>query len=70
MPPTLDDGLRALREATEQASKIRIEIDDPYLRAIALAEALPTNQSGADKTWVWNVLFESARHFARAVRKR
>ena len=70
MPVTLDDGLRALREATDLASKIRIELDDRYLRAIALAEALPTNQSGANKAWVWNVVYESARHFARAVRKR
>jgi hypothetical protein len=70
VPPTLEDGLRALREATEQASKIRIDLDERYLRAIALAEALPTNQSGTDKAWVWNVVYESARHFARAIRKR
>ena len=68
--PTLEDGLRALREASEQAESIRIELDDRYLRAIAIAEALPENQSGADKSWVGNLIRESAEHFARAVRKR
>jgi len=53
MGPTLEDGLRALREAAEQAPSIRIDLDDAYLRAIALLEALPCNQSGADKSWVW-----------------
>ena len=70
MKPSLEDGLRALREASEQAASIRIELDAEYLRAIAIAEALPENQSGADKTWVGNLLHESADNFARAVRKR
>jgi len=69
MPVTLDDGLRALREATEEASKIRIELDDRYLRAIALAEALPTNQSGADKTWVWRMEEAFRQHYANARRR-
>ncbi len=55
MDPTLEDGLRALREATEQAKSIRIELDEGYRRAIAFAEARPENQSGADKTWVWRM---------------
>ena len=50
MRSTLEDGLRALREAAELAASIRIDLDDRYLRAIALVEALPENQSGADKT--------------------
>ena len=69
MHPTLEDGLRALREAAEHAPFIRTDLDDDYLRAIALAEALPTNQSGADKSWVWRTVDSSNRHFARAVRK-
>ena len=40
MKPTLEDGLRSLREASEQAASIRIELDDQYLRAIALARSL------------------------------
>ena len=58
-----------LDEAFEQAKSIRIELDDEYLRLIALVEALPQNQSGADKTWVWRM--DSAfrtemRHVRRA----
>ena len=70
MRPTLEDGLRALREASEQAASIRIELDEEYLRAIGLVEALPQNQSGADKTWVSQVLARSKKYFARAVRVR
>ena len=58
-----------LDEAFEQAKSIRIELDDEYLRLIALVEALPQHQSGADKTWVWRM--DSAfrtemRHVRRA----
>jgi hypothetical protein len=70
MRPTLEDGLRALREASEQAASIRIDLDEEYLRAIRLVEALPQNQSGADKTWVSRVLDLSTRYFALSVRVR
>jgi hypothetical protein len=53
MRPTLDDGLRALAEATELAKTIRIELTDDYLRLVAAVEALPQNQSGTDKSGVW-----------------
>ena len=53
--PTLEDGLRALREATEQAKSIRIELDDQYLALIAAVEARPDDQSGTDKSWVWRM---------------
>ena len=66
MRPTLEDGLRALQEAAELAAAIRIELDDEYLRAIALAEALPQNQSGADKTWVWRLDRAFRDTYARA----
>lgn len=55
MRPTLEDTLRALDEVAEQAKSMRIEVDDEYLRLIALAEALSENQPGADKTWVWRL---------------
>ena len=45
--------------------KIRIELDAEYLRAIAIAEALPENQSGADKTWVWRMEHAFREHFKR-----
>ena len=70
MKPTLEDGLRALREATEMAASIRIDLDDDYLRAIAVVEGRPENQSGSDKSWVWRVIDWSLKHFARAVRAR
>ena len=69
MGPTLDDALRMLREATEQAPLIRVELDEEYLRYIAAVEALPQNQSGADKTWVERSIESSNRHFAAAIRK-
>jgi hypothetical protein len=62
--PTLEDGLRALREATEQAKSIRIELDDDYLALIAHVEARPDNQSGADKSWVWRMDRAFREHFA------
>ena len=52
MRPTLADGLHALRDATERARSIRIDLDEEYLANIARLEARPENQSGADKTWV------------------
>lgn len=68
MRPTLEDGLRALAEATELAKSIRVELDEEYLRLIALAEALPSNQPGADKTWVEHTVQASKRYFASVVR--
>ncbi len=67
MSHTLEDGLRALREAAELAASIRIDLDDRYRRAIALSEALPENQSGADKTWVLKLRETSAARYAKAV---
>jgi hypothetical protein len=49
---TLEDGLRALAAATELARSMRVDLTDDYLKLIALVEALPQNQSGADKSWV------------------
>jgi len=53
MKPTIEDGLRALREASELAKDIRIELTDEYLRLIAAVEAMPQNQSGAEKGSRW-----------------
>ena len=68
MRPTLEDTLRALDEAAEQAKSIRIEVDDEYLRLIALTEALPENQPGADKTWVWQLDEAFRDHYRRVTR--
>jgi hypothetical protein len=47
---TVEDGLRILREASEQAAQIRIELTDDYRGLIAQVEAMPQNQGGVDKT--------------------
>jgi hypothetical protein len=66
--PGLDDALRALEEAARLAPSIRIELDDDYLRAIAIVEALPQNQSGSDKTWVHRVEHAFREHYRNARR--
>jgi len=54
MRSTLEDGLRALRNATELAKSIHPSVDEEYLEWILEIEARPENQSGSDKTWVWH----------------
>jgi hypothetical protein len=69
---TLEDGLRALREASEQAKSITIELDDEYLALVARVEARTENQSGADKSWVWQLdrvfrdMFRLAKYVGRS----
>jgi hypothetical protein len=68
MKPTIEDGLRALREASELAKEIRIELTDEYLRLIRLVEGMPQNQSGAQKSSRWlgdrrSMDFSDAGHF-------
>lgn len=53
MKPTLDDALRALDEGTAFAKSFRFDLTEDYLHLIAQVEALPQNQSGADKSHVW-----------------
>lgn len=69
MKQSIEGALRALREAAEQAPSIRVDLDADYLRAIALAEALPSNQSGADKSWVARADRAFRDHYRRAIRK-
>jgi hypothetical protein len=47
-----------------------IEVTESYRRAIERLEALPENQSGADKTWVERAITSWRAHYARAVRIR
>ena len=53
MKSTVEDALRMLRDASEQAAQIRIELTDDYLALIAQVEAMPQNQAGADKSGRW-----------------
>jgi hypothetical protein len=66
MGPTREDALQALREATEAAASIRVDLDEAYLRAIAYVESLATNQTGADKTWLWRAQDAFRRHYQDA----
>jgi len=68
--PELEAILRMLDEVTEEVKSIRIEIDDDYLHAIELAEALPQNQSGTDKSWVAEADRQFRDHYKRARRIR
>jgi len=72
MGPTLEDGLRALRESVEHARTIRVELDDHYLNWIAVIEARADNQSGRDKSHVWRAerAFRDAVATARPVSRR
>jgi hypothetical protein len=66
-----EDGLHALREAAEQATRIEIALTDDYLAHVAQVEAMPQNQSGADKTGIWRSLrayTESFKHVRPARR--
>jgi hypothetical protein len=65
-PPTLEDALRSLDESVALAESITIDLDEEYLRAIAIVEALPENQSGADKSWVWRMEHAFREHYRRA----
>ena len=66
MKSTLEDGLRVLAEATELAKSIRIDLTDDYLQLIAQVEAMPRNQDGADKSYVWRADRAYRDFFARA----
>ncbi|HET9359607.1 MAG TPA: hypothetical protein VFO58_07655 [Vicinamibacterales bacterium] len=53
MEPTLASFLQGLEEATEFAKAYRFEMTDDYRSLIEQVEALPRNQSGADKSGRW-----------------
>lgn len=53
MDPELKRALRGLEEAAEFARTYRFELTDDYVELIARVEAMPENQSGADKSGRW-----------------
>lgn len=69
MKSTVEDGLRILREAAEQAAELRIELTDDYRELIAQVEAMAENQTGADKSWVARLLDWSTEHYTNAIRR-
>jgi hypothetical protein len=56
MDAELERALRALDEAVEFAKSYRFEMTEDYLALLAQVEAMPRNQSGADKSAVWPAL--------------
>jgi hypothetical protein len=61
---------RAVAWVREQRKTGWPPLSAEYLRAVAAVEALPRNQSGADKSWVWEATVRDLEHFARARRVR
>ena len=70
--PSVDDDRdyvwRALDEAAEFARTFRFEMTDDYLALIERVEALPRNQSGADKSGRWLGSHADARSLAHRTR--
>ena len=69
MKSTVEEGLRILREAAEQAAQIHIELTDDYRELIAQVEAMQENRDGADKSWVARLLDWSTEHYTKAIRR-
>ncbi len=66
MDPELERCLAGLREAAEFAKSYRFEMTEDYLSLLARVEAMPQNQSGADKSHVWRALHAFTETFKNA----
>jgi hypothetical protein len=71
MDSTDDKALRAIDDAVAEVARLSgpVTLDEAYLRAIERVEAMPQNQSGADKTWIREAVERDRRHFARIRRR-
>jgi hypothetical protein len=69
--PTDDKALRAIDAAVADVARLTgpATLDDAYMRAVERVEAMPENQTGADKTWVHEALRQFQEHFRRARRR-
>ena len=69
MDPGTHEMLQALVRAREWLERQREAgwppLSEEYLAHIARVEALPQNQSGADKSWVAKAARDDRAHFAR-----
>jgi len=66
MDAELERALRGLEEAAAFARTYRFELSDDYLARVARVEAMPENQSGADKSGRWR----GSRTYANALAAR
>jgi hypothetical protein len=64
----LERVLRGLEKARQFAESYRFEISDEYRTLIAQVEALPRNQSGADKSGRWLGSLAEHKSWFREVR--
>jgi len=67
--PGLERALRAIDAATVEFARLLgpLPLSEAYL-PVEWVEALPGNQPGADKTWLWPSSERDRLHFARARR--
>jgi hypothetical protein len=63
----LERVLRGLERAREFAKSYRFQMTDEYRALIAQVEALPRNQTGADKSGVWPAMHAYIESFKRVV---
>ncbi|HLQ36845.1 MAG TPA: hypothetical protein VK348_03525 [Planctomycetota bacterium] len=64
MDPHIEAALRAIDQAEREVRALPpMQLTDEYLRHIRAVEALPENQDGADKSWVWPAYEYCRRHF-------
>ena len=67
MDRALDETLKIL-DTLEVPATGAVALDEEYLTRVARVESLPRSQSGADKTWVWQ-LMEADRVFRSRLRR-
>jgi hypothetical protein len=64
--PEVERALEGFRKAAEFARTYRFELTPDYLELIARVEAMPQNQSGCDKSGVWQGLQAYKNFFKNA----
>lgn len=69
MDDDLERVLGLLQDAAERARHYRFELTDAYLALIEQVEAMPQNQSGADKGCAWIGSLPEARRQHALVRR-
>lgn len=71
MDPAAETALRAIDAAVAEVARLSgpVTLDEAYLHAVERVEAMPENQSGADKTWVSHAQRQFREHFRRARRR-
>ena len=70
MDPDTRRVLKLLDDVTQNLeTEGPVTLDEAYLQMIARVEAMPQNQDGTDKSWLWECFEADRRYFARLRRK-